>query len=299
MNRKWPFFSIIIPTYNRPVQLINCLNALSRLDYPGDRFEVIVVDDSSETPVDTVVASFHNRLDVTLATQLHAGVATARNYGASQSKGEFFAFTDDDCAPASNWLQTLAAHFDRAPYCVVGGRTVNALPSNVYSTTSQLLVNYLYSYYNVDRNKARFFAGSNLAIPAKYFHAMGGFDTTFTGAAEDREFSYRLRNHGYKMIYTPEVLVFHSHVLTFHSFWQQHFNYGRGAFDFRQKCSRCYHECFIMEPLSFYINLVCSPFSLSCSKRKPLLATLLIVSQIANTTGYLWERIKSILKKTL
>lgn len=41
MEQKQPFFSVIIPTYNRPQQLANCLKALSRIDYPRDCFEVI------------------------------------------------------------------------------------------------------------------------------------------------------------------------------------------------------------------------------------------------------------------
>ncbi len=44
MDKK-PFFSIIIPTYNRPEQLAACLKSLTRLDYPQDCFEVIIVDD--------------------------------------------------------------------------------------------------------------------------------------------------------------------------------------------------------------------------------------------------------------
>jgi len=69
---------------------------------------VIVVDDGSEMPLEAVVAAFHDQLDVTLLTEPHAGPATARNTGAVRAKGEFLAFTDDDCTPASDWLQTLA-----------------------------------------------------------------------------------------------------------------------------------------------------------------------------------------------
>ncbi len=56
-------FSIIIPTYNRPHQLALCLQSLARQDYP--RFEVIVVDDASQTPL--CVENFHSQLDITPA----------------------------------------------------------------------------------------------------------------------------------------------------------------------------------------------------------------------------------------
>ena len=78
-----PFISIIIPTYERPERLVICLKSLMRLDYPRERFEVIVVDDWSRKPPETVVARFHERFDVMLLTQTHAGPATARNTGAT------------------------------------------------------------------------------------------------------------------------------------------------------------------------------------------------------------------------
>ena len=42
-----PFFSVIVPTRDRPDRLVRCLRALAQLDYPGDAFEVVVVDDGS------------------------------------------------------------------------------------------------------------------------------------------------------------------------------------------------------------------------------------------------------------
>src|SRR5262245_37328532 len=100
MARAQTVFSIVVPTYQRPDQLTMCLQSLTFLDYPRSNFEVIVVDDGSEMPPETVVAAFHDRLDVTLLTQPHAGPAQARNTGAAHAKGAFLVFTDDDCTPA-------------------------------------------------------------------------------------------------------------------------------------------------------------------------------------------------------
>ena len=59
-----PFFSIIIPTYNRPERLTSCLSAIALVDYPRDRFEVIVVDDGSEKPLDDLVAPLKERIKI-------------------------------------------------------------------------------------------------------------------------------------------------------------------------------------------------------------------------------------------
>jgi GT2 family glycosyltransferase len=298
MRQEQPFLSIVIPTYARPRQLATCLQSLACLDYPHDRFEVIVVDDGSETPPEAVVASFCGQLDVTLLTQAHAGPAVARNTGAARAKGKFLAFTDDDCAPAPDWLQSLAARFARASDCAIGGRTLNALPDNPYSTASQLLVAYLYSYYNADPDQARFFASNNLAMPADRFHTIGGFDTTYTRtAAEDRELCDRWLHHGYRMTYAPEALVYHAHVLTFRTFWRQHFNYGRGAFHFQQ--ARAHRACgrIRLEPLPFYLNLLRYPSSQAQGWRALLLAALLVVSQVVNAAGFFWEWTNRIARK--
>jgi len=64
-----PVVSIIIPTYNRPKQLTACLLSLVRLEYPHDRFEVIVVDDGSDQSMGSVVTQFEKRLDIKLIRQ--------------------------------------------------------------------------------------------------------------------------------------------------------------------------------------------------------------------------------------
>ena len=292
MGQQQFFFSIIIPTYARPERLATCLQSLALLDYPRDRFEVIVVDDGSEMPIEPVVAPFRDQLALTLIKQPNAGPATARNTGAARARGKFLVFTDDDCAPALDWLKTLAARFATAPDCVIGGQTLNALPNNLYSTASQVLIDYLYKYYNDSPNQSSFFASNNLALPADRFHALGGFDTTFPlAAAEDREFCDRWLHHGYEMSYAPEVRVYHAHKLTLPTFWRQHFNYGRGAFCFHQVRSRRDLGRIKVEPVSFYFNLLTYPFLQASRPQALLLAALFLVSQVANVTGFFWERV--------
>ncbi|ARV63281.1 glycosyl transferase [Nostocales cyanobacterium HT-58-2] len=286
-----PFFSIIIPTYNRPERLVTCLESLTRLDYPRIDFEVIVVDDGSKIPLESVIAAFEESLNLTLIHQTNAGPATARNTGATQARGKYLAFTDDDCTPAVDWLITLAVRFATTPDVMIGGRTLNALPNNLYSTASQVLVDYLYNYYNTGCGQSNFFASNNFALPADRFHAVGGFDTTFSLAAgEDREFCDRWLYYGYKMIYAPEVQVYHAHQLTLPTFWRQHFNYGRGAFCFHACRSQRTHERIKVEPFAFYFSLLSYPLSQKLSQPGMFVTTLFLMSQVANVAGFFWER---------
>jgi GT2 family glycosyltransferase len=291
MEQEQPFFSIVIPTYSRPERLATCLQSITQLDYPRDRFEVVVVDDGSEPPLESVVAPFQNQLNLTLLRQANAGPATARNIGAARAKGKYLVFTDDDCAPLPEWLQALEAHFATVPDCAIGGRTLNALPDNLYSTASQMLIDYLYEYYNADPNQARFFASNNFALPANYFREIGSFDTTFPLAAgEDRELCDRLLQNNYRLMYVPEAQVYHAHHLTLRRFWRQHFNYGRGAFHFHAVRSQRNQEPIKVEPWSFYFNLLTYPFSQKSRHPGMLISALFFLSQVANVAGFFRER---------
>lgn len=289
-----PFISIVIPTYNRPAQLSACLQACARLDYPRDCFEVIVVDDGGTAALDNVVAQFHGVLALKLLRQTNAGPGTARNRGASAARGDFVAFTDDDCSPAPEWLRALAAHFATAPECAVGGQTLNALTHNLYSTASQHLIAYLFSYYNCEARAARFCPSNNLAFPTRLFLAIGGFDATYRwAAAEDRELCDRWLHEGHRMVYAADAVVYHAHELTLRTFLHQHFRYGRGAFYFHRNRARRGQRRVNAEPAAFYFNMLCYPL-VDAKRVDTLIVTLLlVVTQVAHVAGVFFERTKN------
>ncbi|MBN1319119.1 MAG: glycosyltransferase [Anaerolineales bacterium] len=288
-----PLFSIIIPTCDRPDPLISCLQAISRLEYPHDQFEVIVVDDGSTHPLAPIVARYHSKLDITLLTQENFGPAAARNTGAEIARGRYLAFTDDDCQPDALWLDAMARRFNEMPEVLIGGQTINALSGNLYLTASQLLIDYLYAHYTINGKQPRFFTSNNMALPAIQFKQLGGFDLKFRRAGgEDREFCDRWHYNNYRMIYDPEVVVYHAHLLTFRTYWKQHRNYGRGAFVFQQAHAQRDQDRIRLEPLSFYLRLISYPFIHSPNWRSPILSLLLVVSQMANAAGFFQERLR-------
>jgi glycosyltransferase involved in cell wall biosynthesis len=78
MTAQQTLFSIIIPTYSRPAELANCLEALARQRLAADSFEVVVVDDGSPVPPNAVVRRFSDRLDISLLVANHGGPAVWR-----------------------------------------------------------------------------------------------------------------------------------------------------------------------------------------------------------------------------
>jgi cellulose synthase/poly-beta-1,6-N-acetylglucosamine synthase-like glycosyltransferase len=294
MNSDLPFFSVIIPTYERPAQLAACLQALTHADYPTKRFEVIVVDDGGAKPLGSITEQFRGTLDLKLLEQKKTGPAGARNFGATGARGEFLAFTDDDCEPDAGWLRALASRFAETPGRIIGGRTINALPQNLCAETSQKIIEVVYEHFNADPDDARFFASNNFAIPAERFREIGGFDDTFN-TSEDRELCARWRSRGGELTYAPEAVVRHAHPLKLLTLWRQHFGYGRGALRFHRASNG--GRARFKPDLTFYLKLLGSGASQTRSPaqlpRAAQLTMLLVWSQLANAAGFFYEKYQS------
>lgn len=286
-----PLISVIVPTYNRPDKLRACLAALAKLDYPRDRFEVVVVDDGSPAPLDSVVALFCERLNVNLIRQENSGPARARNRGAALARGELLAFTDDDCATDAKWLAVLEQAHLAAPTHMIGGKMINAYADNVYSTASQELIAYLYAYYE-SLGQPRLFVTSNVAVPAQAFRKMGGFETRFgLAAGEDREFCDRWLHHGLAMSYAPDAIVHHYHALGLSTFVRQHMNYGRGAFHVHAFRAQRGGGKIRVEPLAFYLNMLRYPFGVHSGFKAVTVSALFVLAQWATATGFFREKL--------
>lgn len=289
-----PDYSIVVPTYRRRESLARCLSAIAALDFPRDRFEVVVVDDGSPTPPTDLVASFDRSLDARLVCVRHGGPAATRNTGARLARGRYLVFTDDDCAPQADWLRAIDRCLTTsAASPAIGGRVVNLLADDIYATASQGIVDYLYDYFGENPAPHRFFTTNNLVVPRAEFLQLGGFDETFhLAAAEDRDLCERWLGAGRAMHYAPEVIVHHAHALGFMRFNRQHFNYGRGAFDLHRSRAHRGEGSLRLEPLRFYSGLITYPLRRSRGRRGAWLALLHFWSQVAYAAGYFFERIR-------
>lgn len=262
------------------------------MDYPHTRYEVIVVDDGSPTPVETILTEFHDILELRIVTQSRAGPAAARNNGAAIAQGDTLAFTDDDCIPAVNWLSVLANRFTASPSSAVGGRIINSLPKNPYAVTGQMVTDSVYDYLNADHEHARFFASNNIAMPANLFRRVGGFDPSFT-IYEDLDFCDRWVAKGLSLVYEPQAVVYHARQLTMASFCIQQFHYGKGAFSlYRAKINRATVRWRLEQ--KYYLHMLRSLAKRVFSQRMPKQAVLLIILQFAFLAGLLWHGVSEI-----
>lgn len=292
-------FSIIIPTWNRWSKLRTCIEVLDQLDYPKSHYEVIVVDDGSEPEIDPCQVLAGINCKIRVVRQEHSGPATARNLGATVAVKQYLAFTDDDCRPQKNWLRVLEDELSKAPGSAVCGRTVNGLGRQFWAEASQVLLDYLFENFNYNSRQAGFFISNNLVIPASDFSEIGGFDVRFPlAAAEDRELCDRWLRLGLALAYVKEAVVEHFHDLSLGGFLRQHFNYGRGAWIYHQIRVKDTPQMPAPESRRFYSRLLRFPFERFKPIKSALLGGALILSQIANTAGFLRQAASSKTKET-
>ena len=92
-NNEFPFFSIVMPTYNRAGLIIDSIKTAIAQDYPN--FEIIVVDDGSTDNTEEVVLALQNP-KIRYHKKLNEERAAARNKGAELAKGDYVTFFDSD-----------------------------------------------------------------------------------------------------------------------------------------------------------------------------------------------------------
>lgn len=232
--------SIIIPTFNRPEALRNCVRALLQQTYASDEFEILVVDDGSAHPIDAAeLADQSGRTasnpQVRVIRQVNSGPAAARNLGAQEARGELLAFIDDDCLAEEGWLAELIETHQRHPDALVGGESINALHDNVFAVTNQIILDFVYEYFNLNPSDAVFLASNNWLCRREMYLQLGGFSTKFRMAGgEDRDFCFRWNAAGFPIVWQREARARHLHHQNLPKFLNMHMRYGRGAYHFHK-----------------------------------------------------------------
>jgi len=276
--------SVVVPTCDRPAGLNELLAALRRQEPVDGSFEVIVVDDGSRTPVADQLGGTAEGLDLDVIRTENRGPAAARNTGVAAARGEFLAFIDDDCLPATDWLSTLDRARREYPEATLGGRTVCGLSGNRWAESSQALEDAVYRRANRDPSRSRFLSSKNLAMPRALFRRCGGFDPAFR-FSEDRDLCARLVGAGERLVYLPDAVVEHMNPSDRRRFWRQHFGYGQGARRFHRRHSGGSPRVEVGDYAAFASEALFGPKRPGVARTTVL--SLIFLSQLASLLGYL------------
>ena len=283
--------SVIIPTCKRPQAIESCLEALAEQTLPPGSFQVIVVDDGSVPPLSLDRSRWATKFELKLIRQPNTGPAGARNRGVAEARGEFLAFTDDDCLPTPTWLEKLVAALREHPEALVGGSTFNGLKNDILAETSQFIIEMVYEYFNSDPTNAYFFASNNIAVMRDNYISSGGFDAEFDlPAAEDREFCDRWRMLPRPLIWNQSAIVEHRHAQNIFEFFRLYFNYGQGAYLYKAK-RKARRSGTMAEDMNFHRRLPMLAFKKTSHyallPRVKILSSL-VLWHLANASGFVF-----------
>ncbi|MCG2588330.1 glycosyltransferase [Rhodohalobacter sulfatireducens] len=251
------FYSIIIPVYNRPDEIYELLESLTKQTYTN--FEVLIVEDGSEKTSKDVVDEFSNRLNISYYYKDNSGQGFSRNYGFERANGEYYVMFDSDCIIPQHYFETVNAFLSQNPVDAWGG------PDRAHPSFTQLqkAINFsMTSFFTtggirgLKRKMGTFHPRSfNMGISREVYEKIGGYKITRMG--EDLEFSMRIIKSGFKSALIADAYVYHKRRTSLRQFfWQLHF-FGRARINIR----RFYPEevkLVHLFPTFFFIGLILS-----------------------------------------
>jgi len=228
---------VVVPTYQRARLLARTVEALVRVEAPSGGFEVVVVDDGSDSDqVTTVQGLLSDKPGFRLLRKENAGPAAARNAGVGSSGAPLVAFLDDDCAPAPDWLLRLVTALDEAGEGTgaVGGRVLPAPPTNWVSRFCAA-TEYSSGIQPVFENAAT----ANACYKRAVLDELGGFDESFRfPGGDDPDLSLRARAAGYELVFVPDAVVYHAELESYRDFVAHMYRRGLGEARLGRKAGR-------------------------------------------------------------
>jgi len=198
----------VIPGYNRPEALRRAVESAINQDLPSERYEVIVVDSSSNPATAAAMAELQktSRCSLRLVTKPPEGPGPSRNLGARLGRGDVIAFMDSDCEATPSWLGEGVAQFSgNEDLGLVEGRVLPD-PNKKFGVFSHSLrieqESHLYETANIFYRRAAFEATGGFAhdLTPKASTPMGG---------EDVELAWKMKRMGWRTSFAERALVYH------------------------------------------------------------------------------------------
>lgn len=221
-------FSVIIPIFNRPGELRELLDSLSRQTYAP--FEVLVIEDGSTEKADGVVAEFTDRLRIRYFFKPNSGQGFTRNYGFERAEGDYFVIFDSDALVPPHYFATVHQHLKTAWLDAYGGPDA-AHPEFTpvqkaisYSMTSPFTTGGI-------RGSKKNLGGTyhprsfNMGLARAVWEKVGGYKLSRMG--EDIEFAIRIIENGFKTGLIPDAFIYHKRRTSFGQFFRQTRFFGR------------------------------------------------------------------------
>jgi glycosyltransferase involved in cell wall biosynthesis len=219
-------YSIIVPVYNRPDEVDELLDSLTRQTFKD--FEVVIVEDGSSSPCQDVCKRYADRLTLRYLLKRNTGPGLSRNYGAERSNGEYLIILDSDVVLPEGYLAAVEQELSATGADAFGG------PDKAHAsfTDIQKAISYsMTSFFTTGgirggkKKLDKFYPRSfNMGIRRDLYLRLGGFSKMRFG--EDIDFSIRIFESGSRCQLFPTAWVWHKRRTDFRKFFRQVYNSG-------------------------------------------------------------------------
>ncbi len=220
-------FSFIIPVFNRPDEVRELLESLSKQSYQKP-FEIVIVEDGSTQSAEAVVKEYSDKLTISYYKKPNTGPGDSRNYGMRKAKGNYFIILDSDCVLPPQYLveaeKSLEEYF---VHCYGGPDAAHESFSTVqkainYAMTSLLTTGGIRGNKTaVGKFQPRSF---NMGISKEAFENVGGYGNIHPG--EDPDLTFRIWEKGYDTKLISKAFVFHKRRIDWKKFYIQVNKFG-------------------------------------------------------------------------
>ena len=220
-------YSIIIPVYNRPNEIDELLDSLTKQDFSDD-FEVLIIEDGSTIKSDIIVKKYKSQLNIKYFFKENTGAGASRNFGMQRALGNYFIILDSDVILPEHYLSEVKKGLDIKYTDAFGG------PDTAHEsfTPIQKAINYAMTSMLTTggiRGKKQAFGkfqprSFNLGISKIAFKKTQGFSKMKNG--EDIDLTFRLWENEFETQLLEKAFVYHKRRSSLKQFFKQTHGFG-------------------------------------------------------------------------
>ena len=234
---RWPGVSILVPAYNEEIVIAGTLESLLHLDYPRDRLEIIVIDDSStdrtRRVIEHMMATDRRLRLVAIPPGLGGrGKSHALNHGVRYARFELIAVYDADNSPEPQSLRQLVAELMEDDHLAAAVGKVRTLNRTTNLLTRCINIEFISFQWIVQAGRWRLFGlsslpGTNYVIRRDTLERAGGWDVH--AIADDAELTVRLGQDGYEVKFVPQAVTWEPEPQHWGVWLRQRLRWARGG----------------------------------------------------------------------
>ena len=215
------YFSFIVPVYNRPDEIDELLESLTKFN-SSIPFEVVIVEDGSSIPCNDVVEKYSNQLYISYYNKPNSGPGDSRNYGMTVAKGDYFIIPPDYLTQFQNSLNEEFVDCFGGPDAALDSFSDIQKAINFTMTSFITTGGIRGGSEKVDKFQPRSF---NMGLSKIALEASNGFGNIHPG--EDPDLSIRLWNLGFKTKLIKNACVYHKRRISWEKFQIQVNKFGK------------------------------------------------------------------------